>query len=297
MDETGEEGAGAEEGVPRVQRIVEVPGAKEQGRPTLEEIVAFLEDEDFDPDRERYEFALEQDLSVDDAERLGKFKKCEVLVVAKEGGGQMQRRVITGRAGGVEKESFETGGERMVEYMKRERIPFSEVNIAGVYRKFAGGYPVVTDTGEPSGEKWDFKAHNHPSGRRVSSLSDIRNRLGVETDVILADDGMTVVGEVPERPPEKLRQMLQLEEGQEVTTEELLDDNAFLDVVVGVARVKALVEAQTLAVEGFPSTEDDIETDVNRKMCEYFGVELRMLDWEEDREEIQRVLDRANGVR
>lgn len=188
----------------KTQRSIEVPNDA-----SLATIVTSLEATDFDENKIRYESPLTKGPSFEDLKALGSFAKCEVIVVGIQEDHKNKMRVMTGDKWGVNAHSLQPSIDGRLKILNAEaaRRGLSEKEKTRYSLDTLTQYPILTGEGEFPDKKWKFRIHNQPSGISTPSIEDMRMSIGAEQDLIVAQDGVTVV-RAKGTPSERLKALL-----------------------------------------------------------------------------------------
>lgn len=276
----------------KTQRSIEIPNGA-----SLAAIVASLEATDFDETKVRYESPLTKVPSPEDLKALGGFTKCEVIVVGIQEDGENKMRVMTGDKWGVNAHSLQPSIDDRLKILNAEaaRRGLSEKEKTRYSLDTLAQYPILTDEGEFADKKWRFRIHNQPSGISTPSIQDMGMSVGTEQDLIVARDGVTVV-RTKGTPSERLKALLP-DVKKNISTRDILYDEELMKLVGVLAEEDARADLQKkagIAPEGQLFDQMLLITK-NEKIAEMVGIEVTLLRWDEDKEEIQQLCESLLG--
>ena len=250
--------------------------------PSLGDCINFLLiNEDINFSDERYEFPItkQQPLSVDDLVLLGQVDFVEVSLLSIHENGEWKTRLTTGNHNSVTTDSlfpvesyFSPIGGKQGEIRASIRVP--------------EGYPIVNDSGEFTGQMWDIDFHNHPQYEPYPSPSDLLNTpYRSKVSALTTKKTITFFGKPPEKTSlpndDILKQRL-----SNLSAKGILSDRGKIIEISKFAQRKGMLE---------PTKDYQTPLALNKIICMVLKVPLLILDWEKDKEEIEKIIEMINN--
>lgn len=264
----------------KVQPVVEL--GKPRKDITLLDAIDYILNAKFDPATTSYEFPVidQHPLTYDSLRALSSCNICEVSVNCLFDDDVWVSRVISG-------DKTACGTQSLLPlHSTYERAISGELV---VQLKSPPGYPILDDAGVFTGQLWDVDIHNHPNttyeGPPYPSMADVRNAAThAKTAILVTSYGMTVyspLGTKLNMPPEL---------GAKITAQ--TPDELSRDMG-GMLEVSWYVDRHNLIPESDVQAKR-VRWTGDKVLCDLVGVKVKVLAWEKDRKEIEKILTAVN---